>query len=45
MAQVWAKNFYNSKAWRQLRERLIVDNNFLCSECGESYLKDSTQLV
>ena len=45
MAQVWAKNFYNSKAWRSLRERLIVENNFLCSECGESYLNDSTQLV
>ncbi len=45
MAQEWAKSFYNSKAWRQLRERLIVENNFLCADCGESYLKDSTQLV
>ena len=45
MAQVWARQFYNSKAWRQLRERLIVENNFLCADCGESYLKDSTQLV
>ncbi len=45
MAQIWAKQFYNSKAWRQLRERLIVENNFLCADCGESYLKDSTQLV
>ena len=45
MAKAWAKSFYNSKAWRQLRERLIVENNFLCADCGESYLQNSTQLV
>lgn len=45
MAQPWAKKFYNSKEWRALRDRLIVEANFLCAECGESYLKDSTQLV
>ena len=45
MAQAWARQFYNSKAWRQLREKLVVESNFLCADCGESYLKDSTQLV
>lgn len=45
MAKTWAKTFYNSKEWRQLRERLIIENNFLCADCGESYLNDSTQLV
>lgn len=45
MAQIWAREFYNSKAWRNLRARLIVENNFLCAECGESYLKESAQLV
>lgn len=45
MAQPWAKKFYNSKEWRALRERLIVEANFLCSECGERYLQDSAQLV
>lgn len=45
MSQLWAKNFYNSSAWRQLRLRLIIENNFLCADCGDSYLNDSTQLV
>ena len=45
MAQPWAKVFYNSKAWRDLRERLIVESNFLCYECGDSYLQNSSQLV
>lgn len=45
MAAPWAAKFYNSKAWRSLRERLIVEANFLCAECGESYLRDSTLLV
>lgn len=45
MAQAWAKKFYNSKEWRQLREQLIVAANFLCADCGENYLKDSAQLI
>ena len=45
MAQPWAKSFYNSKEWRALRERLIVESNFLCAECGDSYLQNSSQLV
>ena len=45
MAQAWAKKFYNSKEWKALRTRLIAEAHFLCSECGESYLKDSTQLI
>ena len=45
MAQPWAKKFYNSKEWRALRQRLIAEADFLCAECGESYLKDSSQLV
>lgn len=45
MPQPWAKKFYNSKEWRALRQRLIVEANFLCAECGESYLKDSAQLI
>ena len=45
MAAPWAARFYNSRAWRALRERLIVEANFLCADCGESYLRDSTQLV
>lgn len=45
MSQAWAKKFYNSKEWRALRQTLIAERNFLCEECGESYLKDSTQLI
>ena len=45
MAELWAKKFYNSKEWRALRERLIIEAHFLCSECGEDYLKDSAQLI
>ena len=45
MSQAWAKKFYNSKEWRALRGRLIAEAHFLCAVCGESYLKDSTQLV
>ena len=45
MPQPWAKKFYNSKEWRALRERLIVESNFRCAECGESYLKKSAQLI
>lgn len=45
MPQAWSKKFYNSKEWRALREVLIAERNFLCEECGESYLKDSTQLI
>ncbi len=45
MAQPWAKQFYNSKPWRQLRERLIVEADFLCAECGERYMQNSAQLV
>lgn len=45
MPQSWAKKFYNSKEWRALRERLIAESNFMCSECGESYLKNSALLI
>lgn len=45
MSQAWAKKFYNSKEWRALRERLVVEAKFRCAHCGEDYLKDSTQLV
>lgn len=45
MSQAWAKKFYNSKEWRALRARLIVEAHFLCAHCGENYLKDSAQLV
>lgn len=45
MPQPWAKKFYNSKEWRALRDRLIAESNFLCSVCGESYLKNSAQLI
>lgn len=45
MAHPWAKAFYNSKEWRALRERLVVKANFLCADCGDSYLQNSSQLV
>lgn len=45
MAAPWAAKFYNGRAWRNLRERLIIEADFLCADCGESYLRDSTQLV
>lgn len=45
MPQPWAKKFYNSKQWRELRERLISEADFQCAECGERYLKDSAQLI
>ena len=40
MAQAWAKKFYNSKEWRALRARLVVEANFRCAHCGEEYLKE-----
>lgn len=45
MAQLWAKKFYNSKEWRTLRARLVVEANFRCAHCGEDYLKNSSLLV
>ena len=33
MAKEWAKKFYNSKAWRDCRERYIHSVHGLCERC------------
>ena len=45
MAQLWAVSFYNSKAWKDLRQQLIIEAGYKCSKCGKSYLLEPWQLV
>ena len=34
MAKEWAKSFYKSRAWRQLRAEILRRDMFTCEECG-----------
>lgn len=29
----WAKKFYESKAWRQTRDSVMVECNYICNRC------------
>ncbi len=35
MAKEWAKDFYNSKIWRDTADSVKADNNYMCAKCGE----------
>ena len=45
MAEKWAKQLYNSKDWQKLRVRLLMEVQYKCSACGESYVLEPSQLV
>ena len=34
MARDFAKSFYNSKAWEQVRQSVLMRDCFLCTKCG-----------
>lgn len=34
MAQEFAKAFYNSKEWQNVREGILMRDNYLCKKCG-----------
>lgn len=33
MAKDWAKDFYESKSWRETRDYLMAKYNFICQKC------------
>ena len=33
MAKAWAKKFYNSKAWRAVRQQVIKRDHYTCADC------------
>ncbi len=33
MAKEWAKDFYNSKAWKETSESVKSDSNYICVKC------------
>ena len=33
MAKIWAKKFYNSKAWRTAREQALRRDCYTCKDC------------
>ena len=35
MAKEWAKGFYNSKRWRQARDRYVENKHGICERCGD----------
>ena len=35
MAQAWAMALYQSKAWRDLRQALIIERGLRCEQCGK----------
>lgn len=39
MAREFAKSFYNSRAWKELRERVFTEAHGLCEQCGEPGLE------
>lgn len=45
MAEPWAARFYNGKAWRALRGRLIAERNYICEECGGNFALEPSRLV
>ena len=34
MAQIWAKKFYESKAWKDTRESVMRDEHYICRKCN-----------
>lgn len=34
MAQPWAKSFYNSRQWAQVRDYVMMRDRFTCVKCG-----------
>ena len=34
MAREFSKSFYNSKAWEQVRQAVLMRDNYLCTKCG-----------
>ena len=34
MAREFAKSFYNSKEWEQVRKAVLMRDNYLCTKCG-----------
>ena len=45
MAESWAARLYNSKAWRDLRRRLIIEAQYKCTICGANHLLDPHHLI
>ncbi len=45
MAEPWAAKFYNSKAWKDLRGRLIVAANYTCQKCGKNLVLNPARLI
>lgn len=45
MAEPWAAKFYNSKAWKDLRGRLIVAANYTCQKCGKNLILNPARLI
>lgn len=35
MAKPWAKPFYNSKEWKQLRKYILMRDRYICVKCGQ----------
>lgn len=44
MAKPWAKKFYASKAWRELREVLINERGPVCAKC-KNIIADTSKLI
>ena len=34
MAREFSKSFYNSKVWEQVRNAVLMRDNYLCTKCG-----------
>ncbi|MCI8336964.1 MAG: HNH endonuclease [Peptococcaceae bacterium] len=34
MVKAYAKKFYNSKEWKQIRQFVLMRDNYLCQQCG-----------
>lgn len=35
MAKEYARTFYKSKAWQEVRRYVLMRDNYLCTKCGE----------
>ncbi len=35
MAKEWAREFYNSKAWKETSESVKAEANYMCVKCNE----------
>lgn len=45
MAEPWAAKFYNSKAWRDLRNILIIERGPRCQMCGRDMTFNTNELI